>query len=92
MSLEWWSSIVGSEWMNKGSKPRWAKAFGIPLHARAINTYRIIGDLVGGYIYVDEDTWNRSHLQRARICIISSNLVSVAMIELDIGDWAMKSL
>lgn len=43
-----------------------------------------------GYIYVDENTKNTSHLQRSRICIIASNLVLLAMIELDIGDWCYE--
>nr|XP_033511356.1 uncharacterized protein LOC104093656 isoform X1 [Nicotiana tomentosiformis]XP_033511357.1 uncharacterized protein LOC104093656 isoform X2 [Nicotiana tomentosiformis] len=69
LSLEWWTPVAGTDLASKRLELRWIKAFGIPLHAWSLDTFKTIGEFYGGYVEVDEDTKHISHLLWARICM-----------------------
>lgn len=87
MKLEWWSPNAGTERENKHSEHFWIKAFGIPLHAWSLDTFKLIGEKCGGFIGIDEDTKSRNHLFWARICIRNSDQQSRSVVDLDVGTW-----
>ena len=64
----------------------WVKAFGIPLHAWSLKTFRKIGDFGGGFVRTDVDTKNRTHFYWARICVSHTDTVRPNKSELLIGD------
>lgn len=90
LTLQWWSPLTGTELArqkSKRSEHKWVKAFGIPLHAWSLDTFKTIGDLCGGFIGIDEDTKHRSHHYWARICVNISDCKCPEKIELDVEHW-----
>lgn len=74
LSLDWWSPVTGTSSVSKEVNQRWVKVFGIPSYGWTMSSFQYIGDLCGGFVGIDEDTKNRSHLFRARICVKSGDL------------------
>lgn len=74
LSLDWWSPVTGTSSVSKEVNQRWVKVFGIPLHGWTISSFQYIGELYGGFVGIDEDTKNRSHLFWARICVKRGDL------------------
>ncbi|KAF3642555.1 hypothetical protein FXO37_22453 [Capsicum annuum] len=72
LTLEWWSSVAGTQLATPKSAYRWVRAFGIPLNAWSEKTMKFISDSCGGYVDADEDMKKRNHLYWARICITDS--------------------
>ncbi|KAK6804198.1 hypothetical protein RDI58_001982 [Solanum bulbocastanum] len=69
------------------SEFQWDKALGIPLHAWSESTFKVIGNMCGGFVDTDEDTKRRNHLYWARICVKKSGTVLPNKIKLEVGDW-----
>lgn len=49
LTLKWWSPVVGTEIDTPISEFQWVKALGIPLHAWSESTFKVIGDMCGGF-------------------------------------------
>ncbi|OIT19499.1 hypothetical protein A4A49_41100 [Nicotiana attenuata] len=90
LSPDWWTPVSGSKIAAPNSENIWVKAFGIPLHAWSIDTFRTIGNSCGGYVGIDDDTKNKSHLYWARICINDSISALPATIDLTVDDWCFE--
>ncbi|KAF3658911.1 hypothetical protein FXO38_12932 [Capsicum annuum] len=87
LSLRWWSPVSGSEMISQRKEQRWIKAFGIPLHSWTLETFRTFGDRCGGFIDVDEDTKNKTHLYWACICVNNHTINTPATLDLVVGEW-----
>lgn len=90
LSLEWWSPTTGTISDRSRSENFWVKVFGIPLHAWTLDSFKNIGDRCGGFIGIDEDTKNRTHLYWARICIRNSGKKPPATMVFEVGDWSYE--
>ncbi|OIT00303.1 hypothetical protein A4A49_21436, partial [Nicotiana attenuata] len=90
LSLEWWTPVAGTDLASKRSELRWIKAFGIPLHAWSLDTFKTIGEFCGGFVGVDEDTKHINHLLWARMCIRNTEAKTPGKINLDIGEWKFE--
>ncbi|OIT21506.1 hypothetical protein A4A49_34292 [Nicotiana attenuata] len=89
-SLEWWSAVTGLAMVEPNSEHRWIKAFGIPLHAWSESSFRVIGELCGGFVDTDEDTKKRTHLHWARICVNKSIEDIPSKLELKVGELSYE--
>lgn len=90
LSLEWWSAVTGLAMAEPNSERRWIKAFGIPLHAWLESSFRVIGELCGGFVDTDEDTKKRTHLHWARICVNKSIEEIPSKLELKVGELSYE--
>lgn len=79
--------MSGSEMISQRKEQRWIKAFGIPLHSWTLETFRTFGDRCGGFIDVDEDTKNKTHLYWACICVNNHTINTPATLDLVVGEW-----
>lgn len=86
LTLKWWSPEAGTEIDAPISELQWVKALGIPLHAWSESTFKVIGNMCGGFVDTDEDTKRRNHLYWARICVKKSGTVLPNKIKLEVGD------
>lgn len=87
LSLQWWSAVACTEIACQKYDQIWIKAFGIPVHAWKLDTFRTIGDLCGGFIGIYEGTKHRSHYLWARICVSNSGAKCPDKIELEVDYW-----
>ncbi|WMV54869.1 hypothetical protein MTR67_048254 [Solanum verrucosum] len=85
LTLKWWSPEAGTEIDAPISEFQWVKALGILLHAWSESTFKVIGNMCGGFVDTDEDTKWRNHLYWARICVKKSGTVLPNKIKLEVG-------
>ncbi|KAK4708773.1 hypothetical protein R3W88_029698 [Solanum pinnatisectum] len=84
--IMWWSPVAGTKIDAPISKFQWVKALGISLHAWLESTFKVIGNMCGGFMDTDEDTKRRNHLYWARIYVKKSGTVLPNKIKLEVGD------
>lgn len=66
----------------------WVKLLGFPTHLWSENIFREIGEKLGGFNEMDEETRGRKHMRWARICIQYSGIKLPANVELIVDDLA----
>lgn len=90
LSLKWWSPVTGTDFASQRSEQKWIKAFGIPINASKLETFRTIGDICVGFIGIDLDTKYRNHFIWARICVSNSSKKCPEKITLDLENWCYE--
>ncbi|KAI8547767.1 hypothetical protein RHMOL_Rhmol07G0221100 [Rhododendron molle] len=90
LDLEWWSPVGCCVKPGDASSEVWVKILGLPLQFWDFEVFREIGNHCGGFLFVDEETRQRTHLQWARIAVRAPPENVPATVKIATGSWLFK--
>lgn len=72
LDLEWWSLVGCCVKQGEARAEVWVKILGLPIHLWDLEVFREVGDFCGGFLHVDDETSQITHLKWARIAVQAS--------------------
>ena len=69
MQLEWWTPYSGCNGKRDQEKEAWIRVVGLPLHLWTGEILKKVGDSIGGFVALDEETTPKNDFHWARILV-----------------------
>ena len=81
MQLEWWTPSLGCNGKRDQEKEAWIRVVGLPLHLWTGEILKKVGDSIGGFVALDEETASKTDFHWARILVkMNSNVKPASVI------------
>lgn len=87
LDLEWWSLVGCCVKQGEARAEVWVKILGLPIHLWDLEVFREVGDFCGGFLHVDDETSQITHLKWARIAVQASPVTIPATVKIAVGGW-----